>query len=121
MAFPDPLIINAQNYVETKDGLYMRDDSSVDQPVYFSLFSTPNRNPGANSTYKARWERHKNVVVSGVSNPEDDAVVVDLNIKTRARSFTDAEVQTAIINATALFTNATNGLANLTRFLRGER
>lgn len=121
MALPDPLVFNSFTHASVGPGRYIRTDSTMDQPIYLTLFSTPNRNPGSNSTYKVRWERHKNVVIAGVTNPEDDPLVIDLNIKNRARSYTDTEVQAAIINATVLFTNATDGLANLTKFLRGER
>lgn len=121
MAFSDPLVIGAVSYAGVDRGRYMSVSSTPDQPIYISLFANPNRNPGSNSSYSAKYEIHKNVVVGGATAPEDDSLIVTISIKTRARSFTDAEVRSAISHVTQLFTDATNGASNTSKLLRGER
>lgn len=106
-------------YENLGGGKHVNTTSTPDERITLDVYSTPSRNPAAFSNYRVVFTRNKNV--AGAVTSEDDQVIIDLRIKTNARSFSDTDVSAAIQDCMFLLTDSTVGPANLQKLMLGVR
>lgn len=115
MALTDPLTYTlnsvAYNYDRIDDGLYLRRDTTLDQPVYLDIQRTIV--PTAVSSYVVKLRQSKNVV--GFA---DDVLQVHTVMKVPHRSFTDAETKTLWTHLNSIMFNDTG---MFTKLISGQR
>lgn len=111
MAFNNSLTIGAKTFERLEDGKFINAATTVDEPEYFILKSTPKQ--VGNSSYLIRFEKSKNNSTVG---SEDDVLSVHCVVNVNLKAFAQADVE-------ALYASLNSFLvtANWTKLLRGER
>lgn len=120
MALTDPLsytlntIVN--NYDRVEEGKYLKQGTTLDQPVYLSIDRTIQ--PDGSSSFVVKFTQAKNVVVNGIKT-DDDVLQCHVVFRVPHRSFTDAEAIGLFEHLNAVLT--TNSRAIGLKILTGQR